>query len=232
MVLDPAAYQDVWIKLYNLIKNDNNINMNYIMFDLMNEPVGVPNDLVFTIQTQVIKALRNQGFNGYILVEGNAWSGLHSWSSYTWKSSDGKTIYSNASLFSRENFAKAGITDLNKIIINVHQYFDSDYSGTHDQCLTDLNTTGPDGYNLPEFVNYMQQNQLKAIVTEFGTGAGSASCSIALMSFMQYLIDNAAKDKNYGFIGWTIWSTGHGWGDYNLRVKPTSYQMGVLKNYL
>ena len=28
------------------------------------------------------------------------------------------------------------------------------------------------------------------------------------------------------------WSSGHGWGDYNLRVKPQSYQMDVLKDFL
>ncbi len=49
MVLDPKAYQDIWVKLYNLIKADPKINMQYISLDLVNEPVDVPNDSVFTI---------------------------------------------------------------------------------------------------------------------------------------------------------------------------------------
>ena len=53
-----------------------------------------------------------------------------------------------------------------------------------------------------------------------------------LNGFLNYLKDNAAKNKDYGFIGWTIWSSGHGWGDYNLRVTPTSYQMKTMQNYL
>lgn len=232
LILDATAYQDIWTKLYTLIKKDPDINLNYILMDLVNEPVDVPNDAVFTIQTQVIKALRQNGYTGYILVEGNAWSGLHSWLTKTWNSPDGKTTYSNATLFTRENFIKAGITDLDKIIINVHQYLDSDYSGTHDQCVTDLTTTGPEGYNLNTFVDYLQKNKFKAIVTEFGTGRERASCSQALKQFMNYLKDNSANNKEYGFIGWTIWSTGHGWGDYNLRITPTSYQMQILKNYL
>jgi len=65
------------------------------------------------------------------LFEGNSWSGLHSWITEHWTGTDGKT-YSNATLFTRDNFKKAGITDLSKILINVHQYLDSDYSGTHD----------------------------------------------------------------------------------------------------
>jgi endoglucanase len=232
LITDAKAYQDVWTKLFALMKSDPKINMNYIMLDLVNEPVGAPDDSVFTVQAQVIKSLRQQGYEGYILVEGNNWSGLHSWSTASWKSSDGRTTYTNATLFTRARFVQAGINDLSKIIINAHQYLDSDYSGTHDVCLTDLGTTGTNGFNLNAFADYLQQNQLKAMVTEFGAGRDSGTCSVAMSRFLNYLKDNAAKDKDYGFIGWTIWSAGHGWGDYNLRVKPDSYQMNVLRQYL
>ena len=231
LITDSNAYQDIWSKLYALMKNDPKINQDYLMLDLVNEPVGVPNDKVLSIQTDVIKMLRQQGFKGYILVEGNSWTGLHSWTTYQWLGEDG-TPYTNASLFSRDNFKKAGVSDLSKILINVHQYLDSDYSGTHDTCLQDLSTTGVDGFNLNAFIDYLQQNQLKAIVTEFGTGRNASSCRAPLTTFMNYLKDNSAQGKNYGFAGWTIWSTGHGWGDYNLRVTPESYQMNVLKEYL
>lgn len=232
LVLDSSAYEDVWSKLYTLIKQDPKINMNYIMLDLVNEPVNVPDDKVFTIQANVIKKLREQGYQGYILIEGNAWSGLHSWATATWKSTDGNTTYSNATLFTRDNFVKAGITDLSKIIINVHQYLDNDYSGTHNQCLTDLKTTGSDGFNLNAFVEYLKANRLKAMVTEFGAGTDTQTCTSALTDFMNYLKENAAKNNESGFIGWTVWSTGHGWGEYNLRVTPSSYQTQILNNYL
>ncbi len=233
LIVDPNAYIDVWTKLYTLIKNDNKINMNYILFDLMNEPVDVPNKSVFTIQAKVINALRQRGFQGYILVEGNSWSGLHSWTTERWTGDDG-VVYTNATLFTKDNFAKEGVTDLSKIIINAHQYLDSDYSGTHNTCQTELKTTGEKGFNLDAFRDYLQQNQLKAIVTEFGGGTDSSSCRVAMTSFLNYMKDNSAKknNNNYGFVGWTIWSAGHGWGNYNLRVTPASYQMQVLKNYL
>jgi endoglucanase len=232
LVIDAKAYQDVWTKLVALMKTDPKINMDYILLDLVNEPVEVPNDAVFTIQAETIKALRQQGYQGYILVEGNAWSGLHSWLTTTWKSTDGKQTYSNATLFTRENFAKAGISDMSKILINAHQYLDSDYSGTHNKCMTDLSTTGDNGFNLNAFADYLQKNHFKAIITEFGGGTDSSSCSVAMTHFLNYLKDNAAKNKDYGFVGWTLWSAGHGWGNYNLRVTPTSYHMQVLKNYL
>ncbi|CEK10322.1 glycoside hydrolase family 5 protein [Legionella hackeliae] len=231
LVLDDNAYKSVWGQLVTLIQNDPAINKSYILLDLMNEPVGVPDDKVFAIQASLIKLLRDQKFDGYIMVEGNGWSGLHSWENYQWTGINGQT-YSNATLFTRDNFAKAGITDLSKILINVHQYLDNDFSGTHDNCLQDLTTTGQSGFNLDAFVNYLQQNRLKAIVTEFGTGRDAKSCTAPLRQFMQYLQDNSAKGKDYGFVGWTIWSTGHGWGDYNLRVKPNSYQANVLKEFL
>lgn len=229
LILDKNAYQSVWGQLIDLIQSDTKIDKEYIMVDLVNEPVGIPDDKVFTIQAALITFLRNKQFNGYILVEGNNWSGLHSWTTEHWSGSDGQA-YSNATLFTRDHFAKAGITDLSKILINVHQYLDSDYSGTHDTCQQNLDTTGPNGFNLNAFVDYLAENKLRAIVTEFGTGRNEASCNAPLAQFMTYLKDNTSTDKEYGFMGWTIWSSGHGWGNYHLRVKPTSYQMRVISS--
>ena len=231
LILDEKAYESVWGQLFDLIQKDDAIDKQYIMLDLVNEPVGVPDDKVFTIQAAVIKMLQNKQFKGYILVEGNSWTGLHSWTNYQWTGSDGQ-VYTNASLFTRSNFVKAGITDLSKVLINVHQYLDSDYSGTHQDCLQDLSSTGPNGFNLNAFVDYLQENQLKAMVTEFGTGENSTSCAAPLKEFMQYLKDNSSTNKNYGFAGWTVWSTGHGWGNYNLRIKNDSYQMTILDEFL
>lgn len=114
----------------------------------------------------------------------------------------------------------------------MHQYLDSDYSGTHTTCLQNLDTIGADGFNLEAFSNWLKDSQLKAIVTEFGIGTDAASCTKPLEQFMKYMQVNPAKGTDYGFAGWTIWSTGHGWGDYVLRVKPDSYQMRVLKGSL
>jgi endoglucanase len=231
LITDEKAYQSVWGQLVDLILKDKTIEAQYLMLDLVNEPVGVPNDSVFTVQASVIKLLRSKGFQGYLLVEGNSWSGLHSWTTTQWQGKDGQS-YTNATLFTRSNFEKAGITDLSKILINVHQYLDSDYSGTHQSCLSDLSTRGDNGFNLNAFVDYLQENKLQAMVTEFGVGQDSASCTAPLKEFMHYLQDNSSKNKDYGFAGWTVWSTGHGWGGYNLRVKPDSYQMGILSEFL
>jgi len=231
LILYGGAYVSLWKKLWEKIQKNPKINANYILFDLVNEPVDVPEDNVFTIQVSIIKMLREQQFNGYILVEGNAWSGLHSWTTTSWTGASGVT-YTNATLFTRENFIKAGIPDLSKILINVHQYLDSDYSGTHNNCLQDLSTTGDNGFNLSAFTTYLAQNKLKAIVTEFGSGTNAQSCEQPLKQFLTYLKNNSAQTQESGFVGWTIWSTGHGWGNYNLRVTPRSYQTNILKEFL
>lgn len=225
----------LWVKFYNKIKQDPYIIQSKLMFDLNNEPVDVPDDKVFTIQASIIKSLRSAGFTGYILVSGNKWDGLHSWF-YTWPSADGKTSYSNATLFSRANFQAAGITDLSKIIINVHQYLDSDFSGNHDNCQTNLMTTGVGGFNLDAFTQWLQANSFQAMLTEFGGGKDEATCSVALKGLFDYMKKWSVKSTNtggaYGYLGWTIWGVGHGWGDYILRVKPDSYHFKVMQSYL
>ena len=232
LITDSTPYVDVWTKLYELIKNDSDIDKDYILLDLMNEPVDVPDNKVFIIQTDVIKALRQAGYEGPILVEGNSWSGLHSWATASWEGSDGQT-YTNANLFTRDNFVKAGITDLTQIIINAHQYLDSDYSGTGVSCQTDLSTTGPNGFNLQAFADYLEEQQFTAMVTEYGAGTDSSTCTTALTQFLDYLKANAVTaEKKYGIKGHTTWSTGHGWGNYNLRVKPDSYQWQTISSYL
>lgn len=248
-------YINVWSSLISVMQSDPKINMNYIMLDLMNEPV-LPIDTadpdgsgspIFNIQAKLINSLRSQNnFQGYILVSGNNFTGLHSWTTEPAYTQDG-IYYTNADLFSQAAFAAAGV-DTSKVLINVHQYFDSNYSGTLSTCLQDLSTTGPNGFNLDAFVQYLNQNQLNAIVTEIGTPGGSTapdgqvSCQGILSGFLQYLKDNSANVNPYGFVGWTAWSTGHGWGnDYLLLVSPSSlcasegtscYQDNVMSSFI
>ena len=69
LIADEQAYLSVWGKLAKLIQQDPEINKDYILFDLMNEPVNAPEDKVFTIQASLIKMLRADKFDGYILLD-------------------------------------------------------------------------------------------------------------------------------------------------------------------
>ena len=218
-------YVHVWTKMWQHIQQHEAIESEYIFVDLVNEPAIssqqeklTPKE-VFTMEVAIIKALRQQGFDGYFLVEGVAWSGLHSWKSA-----------GNASQFTRKNFKQAGIKDLNRIVINVHQYLDSDFSGTHNRCIAADKL--PEKAHLQSFINYLKDNHLKAMVTEFGVGRNQDSCTRPLKVFLKYMSQNAyTPDAGYGFIGWTAWSTGHGWGNYNLRITPDGWKDEVIAEH-
>lgn len=240
LVTDSAPYVRIWSELYEHMKATTGIKMDHIMIDIVNEPAtkGKENLTakdVFDMEVAVMQKLNSLGFTGKYLVEGPSWSGLHSW-----------TASGAAAQFTEENFKAKGINP-DQVIINVHQYLDNrDFSGTGTSCQPDLTTTGPTGYNLNAFVDYLRANQLKAIVTEFGVGSDQATCTKAMTGFLDYLKEYAYPDSianggtgNDGFVGWTVWSVGHGWGAYNLRVKPGDkdqkipgdYKFNILKDY-
>lgn len=231
LVLDSSAYAYVWGQLWQQIQQDSDIHPEYLLFNLMNAPIHAPDDTVFTIQATLINQLRLHGFTGYILVEGNAGSELHNWTQHQWMSQDGQS-YTNATLFTRARFLQHGITDLSKILVSVHQYFDEQYQGIHQNCVSDLNTTGPDGFNLEAFVHYLKENQLKALISDFAVGTDANTCTQPLSQFMTYLQNNAAGEQPFGFVGWTVWGGGHAWGQYPLRIKPDSYVLDILSPYL
>ncbi|MCF6767222.1 glycoside hydrolase family 5 protein [Thiotrichales bacterium 19S11-10] len=225
LVTNPNAHVKIWSQIWDQIsKYKGSIDTSYLYFDLMNEPATKSGESLtpkqaFDAQVAIIKALNAKGFDGYYLVEGISWTGLHSWSHS-----------GNAAQFTRANFKAAGLTndEINRIIINVHQYLDSDFSGTHNTCIS--NITEAD--NMDSFVQYLKENQLKAMVTEFGVGTDEATCAPALDAFLNQMKENAyTAEKDYGFVGWTVWSTGHGWGNYNLRVTPGDWKNNILKQY-
>ncbi|MCX7091572.1 MAG: cellulase family glycosylhydrolase [Legionellales bacterium] len=231
LILDESAYTYVWGQLWQQIQQDAAINPDYLLLDLVNAPVHIPDDKVLTIQTTLIKHLRESGFPGYILVQGNAGSELHTWTTHQWMSQDGQSL-SNASLFTRDNFLQAGVSDLSKILISVRQYLDEGYQGTHSDCSQDLHTTGPDGFNLEAFTQYLKENQLQAIVTAVGVSKNACACTTPLTQFMTYLQQNAADKQPFGFVGWVMWGVGHAWGDYPLRFTPDSELMQVLDPFI
>lgn len=215
----------VWTKLATAIKANKKIDSSYLIFDLSNEPTEMSSiggtEAALQYQNAVIKALRDLALNNLVLIEGNHWTGLHSWS----KAGDDGTS-ANSGVFT----AKAIQDPVNNYAINVHQYFDSDFSGTHDDCIA-----VPKTIKVKQFVNYLKANHLKAFVSEFGTGRAN-NCSADLTWFLSQLKENAyTKEKDYGFIGWTAWSAGHAWGDYPgylLLIDSTAPQMEVFKRFL
>lgn len=230
LVNNAAPYVNIWAKMLTEIRKQpsGTIDETHLMVDIVNEPSNDPGSTalsaqnVFDMEIAVVKKLQSMNFKGLYLLEGVQWSGLHSWEENH-----------NDQVFTRDALVKAGFTEdvIDRIIINVHQYLDSNFSGNEDVCQQDLTTTGQNGFNLDAFIAYLQANKLKAMVTEFGVGNNEVSCSKPLKTFLDYMKRNAYKEGAGGFVGWTTWSTGHGWGSYNLRIIPGDWKDNIIKDY-
>lgn len=219
-----TAYATLWGEIATSFPGTN------IMYELMNEPHDIDNTLILQNYIAAIKSIRAaEGTQHHtILIDGNNWTGLHSW---------GDTDNSSKDLMN--NLHKALTDDIwQNIAISVHQYFDADSSGqyTAKDCISiDTFKTQFDTY-LPVFIADLKELKLGAFLSEFN-GVDTQNCQ----KILKYTIDaiNTAvytKENGYGFLGWTVWSAGGSWGDYILSIAPNGPAKGlenlVYKNYL
>lgn len=195
-LLTASQLQNIWSKLLtqNVFGDLASKYPNHLMLDLMNEPNGIDAATVVADYNQTITTIRTMGFSNLLLLEGTAWSGLHSWSDS-----------GNAAAFTQISDSKSNVA------INVHQYFDANYSGVGAACVDP--STLLSNIHADAFANWLKTNKLRAFVSEFGA-PGNATCQKDLSTFINYLQanDNNAN-QGYGFIGWTLWSAGHAWAD-------------------
>ncbi|KAH8682958.1 glycoside hydrolase family 5 protein [Tricladium varicosporioides] len=175
-----------------------------VIFSLMNEPHDMPTDLVLANNQAAVTAIRKSGAKQLILAPGNSWSGGHSftqsWAGYSPSSS----------------VALANLKDpLNNTAIDIHEYMDSDFSGTHKECAS----SGPAG--LKDVTAWLKASGLKAMVTEFGASNGT-QCATYLTDMLNYMSSNPE------YIGWTAWAAGPFWGT-NSACCTDSAQWGSLE---
>jgi endoglucanase len=113
--------------------------------------------------------------------------------------------------------ALAGLTDPadstgEKIIYEMHQYLDSDGSGTATACVS--GTIGKE--RIASATNWLKQNKKRGIIGETAGGA-NAQCMTAVSGLLQELLDNSSV-----WTGWLWWSAGPWWGDYMFNMEPPS----------
>ena len=212
---------NIWTDLVKMIQSDPKINSTHLIFDISNEPAQMDTESILTFENAAIQAIRAAGAKNMILVEGNMFSGLWAW--------ENTTTYNNGSNHAAANsivFTPAKIIDPdNNYAINVHQYFDQNgsMSGTTQNCIPSTELLSK--INADPFLEWVKTNKVKVMVTEFGVGRGTtpeegANCMADLKVFLDWMNQNAYTPDNGGFIGWTIWSAGHAWGDYNTQGVP------------
>lgn len=190
-----SAFADFWSRLADIYKGNSRV-----IFGLMNEPHTMPTEQWISAANAAAAAIRNTGATNLITVPGNAWTGAHSWT---------QTWYGTANASALLNFVDPG----NNFVVEVHQYFDSQYSGTEQTCVV-ANASQV----LSEFTSWLAANNLRGFLGEFG-GAPNSACQTSVQSTLQYIENN-----DQYWIGWTWWAGGPWWNweSYFLAIEPTA----------
>ena len=193
-----ANFCDLWLKLSNQFKNE----LGVYAYDLMNEPHDMQPALSWnTISQTTLTAIRDNGDNKLIMIEGSGWAGAHNW-----QGNNGTAV--------------SWITDpANNFMYEAHCYFDYNNSGaytqTYDQELAsnpNLALIGRD--RVMDFITWCENNNVRGYLGEFGVPKNDSRWLTVLDNFLTTL-------DQHGFDA-TYWAGGTWWGPEELNVQPTN----------
>jgi len=187
-----SDFQTFWTNLAGQFKSNSKV-----IFDVMNEPNGIPASTAFALNQAAVNGIRASGATSQlILVEGTSWTGA-----WTWVSSGNSAVF-------------GAIKDPNNnTAIEMHQYLDSDGSGTSDVCVS--STIGAE--RLAAATTWLQQNNLKGFLGEIGAG-NNAECIQAVSGAFCSM-----QQAGGVWIGASWWAAGPWWGaTYFTSIEPPS----------
>ena len=191
-----ASFNDFWTKLANEFKGNDRVIMG-----LMNEPNAMPTEQWFSAAQEAINAIRATGADNLILVPGNGYSGAHAWSD---------DYYGTPNADVMINIVDPG----NNFAFELHQYLDSDSSGTTTQIVSE--TIGQE--RLVDVTNWMRTNNKKAFLGEFAVGNSTIGAGIGDEAIANMLTYMQANDDVW--LGWSWWGGGPWWGEYIFAIDP------------
>lgn len=192
-----SAFIDFWKRVTVALPD-----VDHVALGLMNEPDNVKPVAVWAqVTQQTVTALRNSGAKHLILAGGASWQGAHNWMTF------------NAALFANLN------DPLDRTIIEMHQYFDSYYSGTKADCISPEKTAAI----FKTVKTWAKANNKRLFLGEFGV-ADTPACLATLQAAL-----DAVRDEP--FAGWAYWAAGAWWNkNYIFNVHPlTGIEHGQLK---
>ncbi|KAH8664347.1 glycoside hydrolase family 5 protein [Xylariales sp. PMI_506] len=203
IITDTAGFGSFWTTVSTPFASNSKV-----IFDTNNEYHDMDQTLVLNLNQAAITAIRAAGATSqYIFAEGNGYSGAWVWNT------------TNTNL--------ASLTDpSDKLIYEMHQYLDSDGSGTSDVCVSaDVGVQRVEGATA-----WLKQNGKVGILGEFAGGANSL-CQQAVTGLLDHLQDNSDV-----WAGALFWAAGPWWGDYIFSFEPPSgtayeYYDSLLKTY-
>ncbi|KAI0806418.1 glycoside hydrolase family 5 protein [Xylaria sp. FL0064] len=203
VITDTAGFGSFWTKVATAFASNDKV-----IFDTNNEYHDMDQTLILNLNQAAIDAIRAAGATSqYILAEGNSYSGAYVWNT--------------------TNNNLAGLTDsANKLIYEMHQYLDSDNSGTSDVCVS--TTIGVD--RVVGATEWLRENGKIGILGEFAGGANT-QCQTAITGLLDHL--QANSDVWQGAL-W--WAAGPWWGNYIYSFEPPSgtaytYYGNLLNSY-
>ncbi|PTQ12339.1 hypothetical protein CLG96_07345 [Sphingomonas oleivorans] len=190
----PERFADFWQKLATELRGSPAL----AGYDLMNEPHNMGGADRWPKAAQAaVDAIRRVDGTQDIHVEGDGWSGAHSWQKY------------NANL---------RISDpANKIIYQAHQYFDKNSSGTYSGSYDNEGATPMTGVDrLKPFLDWLQATGSKGFIGEFAVPNNDPRWLTVLDNFIDALAANNISS--------TYWGAGPWWGAYPMALVGSGGQ--------
>ncbi|CUA74336.1 hypothetical protein RSOLAG22IIIB_05498 [Rhizoctonia solani] len=190
IITSTSDFQTWWKNLATQFKDDPKV-----IFDLQNEPWGIDASVVATLMQAGINGIRSAGATAQlILVEGTSWTGAWTWTS------------------SGNSGAFGGLTDPNNnFAIEMHQYLDSDGSGTSGTCVSSTIMAE----RVAAATQWLKANNLKGFLGELGGGSND-DCINAIKGGL------CAMQESGVWIGALWWAAGPWWGTYFQSIEPPS----------
>jgi endoglucanase len=201
-----SAFADFWGKLAQHFESNPNV-----IFGLMNEPHDQSATTWLGSANTAISAIRGAGaVSQEILVPGSYWDGA-----WTWTSTDNAAVVGTGVQDPAHNFA-----------FEVHQYLDSDGSGTHPGAVSA--TIGVE--RLTAITQWAEATGNHLFLGEVGVTTDQTSLTAldGMLTYMQQHTD--------AWQGATYWAGGPWWGNYMFSIEPQNGvdkpQMAILVQHL
>lgn len=189
-VVNASQLTDVWKKIHAAIGNDDNVWLN-----LMNEPYNVSATSWANTTQQVVNNLRAAGVENKLLLSGTAWSGAHSWVS------SGNAAAYQSFTDPRDNYA-----------FDVHQYLDSDSSGTSATAVQGAGAT-----RLIAVTQWAEAGGHQLFLGEAGL-ANNAASRTEMTNMIKYM-----EAHGDAWLGFTLWGAGPWWpSNYIFYINPSN----------
>jgi len=179
-----------------------------VVFGLMNEPHRQTATEWLRGANAAIAAIRSTGARQLVLVPGSYWDSGHTW-----------TTTDNAEVM-------IGVEDpSNNFVYEVHQYLDSDNSGSHTSVVPGAGST-----RLAAFTDWARKHGVRGFLGEFGW-ADNPEAHREGRDMLCFMTRNSDV-----WLGWTYWAGGPWWGDYMFSIQPEDGierpQMKVLSDFI